>query len=386
MKDVEIKDSEMKNTKMQGAEIKEEAVYWLWLSGMEELSRSRLRKLLEYFGTPCDIYMAGDKDIMPFLPEPLKAGWNKKKDLDAVIRLKEKLEADKITFLYYGHPMYPEKFMQMPDAPFSLFLKGRLPGRGSKNIAIIGARNATVYGKELAGYFAKKLAQHGVGVISGLAAGIDGAGHRGALEGMGYTLGIIGGGIYSVYPRENYDLYRQLSVCGGIVSEYPPSASPMAYRFPERNRLISGISDGILVVEAREKSGTFITVDQGLEQGKNIYALPGRITDVNSRGCNRLIMEGARPVMDVEDILEELHLQAGSNDNFMDVMELTENSLAQAEKMVYSCLSLEPLYVDEIVKRTGMSVSDTLSVLLSLELKGVVRQVVNHFYIRVLGT
>lgn len=364
----------------------EESVYWLWLVGIESLSRGRLHKLLEYFGTPYDIYMAGDKEIMPFLPERLRAGWNGNKDLDSVIRLQRKLEADNITFLYYGHPMYPEKFVQMPDAPFGLFVKGRLPEKDSKNIAIIGARNATVYGKELARYFAKKLAQHGVGVISGLAAGIDGAGHRGALEGNGYTLGIIGGGIYSVYPRENYDLYQRLPVSGGIVSEYPPSAAPMAFRFPERNRLISGISDGILVVEAKEKSGTFITVDQGLEQGKNIYALPGRITDSNSRGCNRLIMEGARPVMDVEDILEELNLQAGYDDNFMNVMELTENSLAQAEKMVYSCLSLEPLYVDEIVKRTGMSVSDTLSVLLSLELKGVVRQVVNHFYIRVLDT
>ncbi len=363
--------------------MREEAVYWLWLSGMEALTRKRIRKLLEYFGTPYDIYMAGDKEILPLLPKNLQSDWDRQKNLDLTVKQMEELKAANISFIYRGHSLYPEKLEKIPDAPISLFVKGRLPKEGSKNIAIIGSREASVYGTEIAGYFARRLAEHGVGVVSGLAAGIDGAGHRGALAGKGYTLGVIGGGIDSVYPRENYDLYQELERLGGIVSEYPPHVKPLAFQFPERNRLISGISDGVLVVEAKEKSGTFITVDQGLEQGKNIYAVPGRVTDKNSIGCIRLIREGAIPVVDVGDILEELNIRPLENDNFLKEAEDREKTLAKAEKIVYSCLSLEPTYVEDIILSCGMSVSDTLNILLSLELRGLVRQIVKNFYVRV---
>ncbi len=360
----------------------EEDIYWLWLCGMEDMTRRVIYKLLKYFGTPQSIYRAKEEEIMPYLPNALKDRWKQNQTLDWVKKLDEELEKKHIRFIHAGQRTYPEQFKNINDAPVGLFVKGRLPEAGTKNIAIIGSRKASFYGREVAAYFAKELVKHGIGVISGLACGIDGAAHRGAIENNGYTLGFIGGGIYSVYPKENYDLYMQMEQTGGIASEYPPDTPPLGRLFPERNRLISGISDGIIVVEAKQKSGTFITVDQGLEQGKNVYAVPGRITDANSVGCIRLIIDGARPVLSVDDILQDLNIAKRNNDNFINNTELTENSLAQSEKKVYSCLSLDPMYIDEIIAQTGLSVSVALSVLLGLELKGLVTEIVKNNYIK----
>lgn len=364
--------------------MKEQDIYWLWLCSIDDLTRAYIYKLLAYFGSPDDIYRTRGKEVEALLPESLKAKWERLKDLDRVNQLQAELTQDGIDFIHIGQKNYPEHLRVIPDAPPGLFIKGRLPEKDTKNIAIIGSRRASVYGKEVAAYFARELVNHKIGVVSGLAYGIDGAAHRSALEHHGYTLGFIGGGIYSMYPKENYDLYLEMEKWGGIVSEYPPNTPPLSRLFPERNRLISGISDGIIVVEARERSGTFITVDQGLEQGKNIYAVPGRITDKNSTGCIRLIADGAKPVTSVGDILQDLHMEKVNNDNFINKKELTENSLAQSEKKVYSCLSLDPVYIDEIISKTGMSVSNTLSILLSLELRGLVKQTVKNYYTKVL--
>ncbi len=362
--------------------MKTEEFYWLWFSSIDGLTRNYMYHLLECYDAPVHVYEAADRELGQILPRDVMEQWSVNKQEKRVEALKRELEEQQISFIYSGHPEYPAQLKNIPDAPLCLYVKGRLPDVSQRHIAIIGSRRSTVYGREMAVFFAGELAKRGIGVISGLAMGIDGAAHNGALEAGGYTLGFIGGGIYSMYPRENYMLYGRMEKNGGIASEYPPNTPPLGRLFPERNRLISGMSDGVLVIEARKRSGTLITVDQGLEQGKNIYAVPGRITDKNSEGCLHLIRDGAKTVLAVEVILEDLKLPDMPEGNIKCRMKEEEISLAQSEKKVYSCLSLDPVYVDEIIARTGIPASRVLGILMTLELKGLVKQVMKNYYIK----
>ena len=229
----------------------------------------------------------------------------------------------------------------------------------------------------MASYLAGELSRAGIQIISGLAWGIDGAGHQGALEAGGDTYGILGCGINICYPKENYGLYQQMAASGGIITEFMPKEAPRPCNFPMRNRIISGLSDVILVIEAREKSGSLITVNLGLEQGKEIFALPGRATDPLSAGCNRLIFEGAGILLGPDSVLEYFKLQIG---NILRVHEKDKNGLVKKEKMVYSCLDLKPKNLEEIIALSGLSVSDCMSALLELELKGWVVQTTHQYY------
>jgi DNA processing protein len=214
-------------------------------------------------------------------------------------------------------------------------------------------------------------------VISGLAYGVDGYAHRGALEAGGATVGILGCGINICYPKENYKIFQQMEQRGGILSEYGLDVAPRAGFFPLRNRLIAAMSDGILVTQARVKSGSLITVDQGLEQGKDIFAIPGRIGDVLSEGCNRLIRDGAVMVTKVEDILTEWGQPESGECEFL---MHRDNGLVKMEKMVYSVLGLEPKYIDTIMGETQLSIAELMPVLMRLERAGYIKQGLNHHY------
>ena len=205
----------------------------------------------------------------------------------------EKMLARGIHFTVAGDTDYPEKLAQIPDAPGALYYVGRLPAADKKTIAVIGARNCTEYGKAVAKEFAAALAQADIQVISGMARGIDGIAQQAAIRAGGYSLAVFGCGVDICYPPENRSLYEELIASGGVCSEYPPGIEPRSVLFPPRNRIISGLCDGVLVIEAKERSGTLITVDMALEQGREVYAVPGRITDPLSRGCNELIRQGA---------------------------------------------------------------------------------------------
>ncbi len=205
-----------------------------------------------------------------------------------------------------GEPSYPARLSHIPDSPSVLYYAGALPQEGRRAVALIGARDCTEYGRYMAGRFGAALARAGVQVISGMARGIDGIGQAFALKEGGYSMGVLGCGVDVCYPKENRELYEALLAGGGVCSEYPPGVAPRALQFPPRNRIISGLADAVLVIEAREKSGTLITVDMALEQGREVYALPGRATDPLSGGCNRLIRQGAGLVSTPEELLEEL--------------------------------------------------------------------------------
>lgn len=219
----------------------------------------------------------------------------------------EKLRERGIRLVTEGEADFPQRLREIPDAPWGLYYVGRLPAEEKRSVAIVGARDCTEYGRFMAKQFGASLARAGVQVISGLARGIDGVSQKAALEAGGYSLGVLGCGVDICYPEENRELYDALGASGGFCSEYPPGTLPKAAFFPPRNRLISGFADGLLVIEAKERSGTLITVDMALEQGREVYAVPGRATDPLSGGCNRLIRQGAGLVSTPEELLEELY-------------------------------------------------------------------------------
>lgn len=365
--------------------MKKQDYYWYWLNNIPGIGRITIHKLLDTFKKPEEIYRANQTEIRRFLPgdkqmEAFMASQNK----EAIIKSYQRLEKKKVRFLHPESGEYPERLRTIPDAPAGLYLKGELPPENRKSVAIIGARQCSRYGTEMARFMGRELSACGISVISGLARGIDGMAHTGALEAEGYTLGILGCGIDRVYPEENYQLFMKMEKKGGILSENNIGVAPVAGLFPQRNRLIAGMADGILVVEAMEKSGTFITVDQGLEQGKEIFAVPGRIVDAKSAGCNHLIKLGAHMVTEIGDILEVLHMEhkyvPKRNDFGSREENVKKNLLAPIEKMVYSCLRIEPKYLDEIIEEARIAPQEVCMALNRLVISGVIVETARNYY------
>lgn len=362
-----------------------EAHYWYWINNIEGIGRKTAWAMIEYFGSPEAVFYAAKEEIAQFLKkESMADACIASRQEERVERGLIELQKRGIQFLYPSLPEYPEQYRCIPDAPCGLYLKGSLPPEHQKIVAVIGARNCTRYGLEMARFFGRELAVSGLSVISGLARGVDGMAHQGALEGNGYTMGIIGGGIDQVYPKENYQLYMKLQEQGGILSESNIGIAPVSGLFPQRNRLISGLCDGILVIEAMEKSGTFITVDQGLEQGKEVFAVPGRISDRKSVGCNYLIKLGAHIVTEVADILDILHVKGNNNakNSYFDALQdnISKLSLAPLEKMVYSCLRIDPRYIDDIIADVQIAPQDVLRALNRMTLDNIIMETARNYY------
>lgn len=285
----------------------------------------------------------------------------------------EKMKEQGIWMCLYEEKVYPEKLKQLSDCPYALFGKGSLPQPELTSVAIVGARHCTKYGELYAASFGERLAEAGVQVISGLARGIDGAGHRGALEGGGKTYAVLGCGVDVCYPREHIGLYVDLlEHGGGILSELPPGTQPMAYHFPMRNRIISGLSDCVLVMEAKEKSGSLITADMALEQGRDVWALPGPVNSELSKGCHQLIRQGAGILISPELFLEDLNLEGMI---FREKREENEKVLEREENMVYSSVGLYPKSVDQLIEENQLSAPEVLRILTELEIRGDIEQV-----------
>lgn len=275
-----------------------------FMVGVRGIGGVTARKLLDYYGNALRIWELSDKEIM-------KDGIMTPRQKSALIEVRkhwdlenewERLKAKKISMVTYCDPDYPVRLKAMDDKPFVLYYKGELPGDHVPSVAVIGSRMCTGYGRGIAGYYGAELAKRGIQIISGMASGIDGIAQKSALEQGGRSYGILGCGVDICYPPSNRALYEMLMYRGGLLSEFSPGEAPEAGHFPMRNRLISGLADLVLVVEAREKSGTRITVDLALEQGKEVYAVPGRVQDELSTGCNLLIREGAGIALDVNEI------------------------------------------------------------------------------------
>lgn len=277
---------------------------------------------------------------------------------------------------------YPERLRILEDMPDKLYVEGDMVENDRPSLAIVGARNCSCYGKNMAYEYARMLAAQGVQIISGMARGVDAAAHAGALAGGGKTYGILGCGVDICYPASNRKLYQQIPGQGGLISELEPGTPPMAYHFPRRNRIISGIADGVLVVEAKEKSGSLITADCALEQGKNVFALPGRAGDLLSEGCNRLIYQGAIPAWKPEIILEEMKWSKKNEVWRSNTGEKERLVLAREDKLVYSCLNLTPKSVSQLQEETGLSPTGLMSGLVHLTMNGLAQEIGKNYYIR----
>lgn len=285
--------------------------YFYWLYSIEGIGSSTIARLLAE-AMPEELYFMGD-DYLEMLHREKKIltkkqqnSWREAKQNWNLYTEYEKLEKKKLSFYPCYHPSYPERLTRIPDPPAGLFVKGRLPREESLSIAVIGARNCSEYGRRMAAEFGSELGRMGVQVISGLARGIDGISQQAAIQAGGSSYAVLGCGADICYPAQNKRIYEGLCTQGGVISSYLPGTGAAPGNFPPRNRIISGLADAVLVVEAREKSGTLITVDMALEQGRQVFALPGRLGDSLSEGCNRLLQQGAGLVLSPQELLWEL--------------------------------------------------------------------------------
>lgn len=280
--------------------------YLYWLDRVEGLGPISKRNLIEAFGSAEEVYKASELHLKYIMEEKKLRILLKAKETVDLETLYEKLVRDNIFMCCYHESEYPEKLKNIPDPPFCLYYKGRLPQIEIPSVAIIGARECSGYGEYIASELGKMLGMQGIQVISGMARGIDGISQSAALKAGGISFGVLGCGVDVCYPKSNQQLYDELLLRGGIISTYPPGTQPQAKLFPPRNRIVSGLSDVLVVIEARRRSGTSITVEMALEQGRDIYAVPGRVTDRLSDGCNKMLKEGAHVFLSPDDFLLEL--------------------------------------------------------------------------------
>ncbi|MCC2254887.1 DNA-processing protein DprA [Ruminococcus sp. CLA-AA-H200] len=359
--------------------------YEYWLARIRGISAKKKRMLREHMNSAESVYYIEETQLEEagFLNENEKDRIRDAQKEEDPEEEYEKMCGKGIRFIPWSDREYPGRLREMEDMPYALYVKGKLPLETSRTAAVIGARRCTPYGEKYAVDFAAALAGRGVEIISGMARGIDGMGHRGALMAGGRTFAVLGSGVDICYPREHIGLYMDiLEQDGGILSEQPPGTPPLPQHFPARNRIISGLSDAVLVMEAGKKSGSLITVDLALEQGKDIYALPGPVNSELSDGCNRLIRQGAGILLSPESLLEEWHLEQKPDVQSCEKCDKNEKVLETTEKLVYSRLGLYPKDVDQLAAETGMNVRELMGLLVSLELKGYAREISKNHYIR----
>lgn len=280
--------------------------YWIWFSLIEKLSIKNKLQLLKIYGSPNIIYKLNKNNLITDLniKEEIANNIQESKNENILNKHIQFMKHNNIDIINIDEREYPTKLKDIYDPPISLFIKGNKQILNETGIAIIGCRDCSSYGKKAAQYFAYNLAKENINIISGLAKGIDSYGHIGCIHSKGKTIAVIGNGLDTIYPKENYELAKLiLENNGAIISEYPCGTKPKKMNFPARNRIVSGISNGIIVVEAKEKSGTLITVDFALEQGKDIFVVPGNINSINSIGTNELIKQGAKLITTYKDVL-----------------------------------------------------------------------------------
>ncbi len=352
-------------------------VYACWLDTIYWISSQSKYRLLEAAEGIQEIYHMPEQQVQAVMG---------KRGCERFMQHRERFEPEAvwnylarqgISYTYCQAADFPRRLTEIPDPPFGLFYKGRLPSDTMPAVAVIGARKCSEYGRCMAEQFAAGFAARGINVISGMAMGIDGISQSAALKAGGSSYAVLGGGVDIVYPRTNETLYAQLVRQGGVLSEYPPRLAPRPSLFPPRNRIISALSDVVLVVEAREKSGTLITVDMALEQGREVYTIPGRCTDSLSMGCNRLLRQGAMVATAPEDIIEDQRWESfltKTPDNKAPA-KASAVKLSPAAQEVYSALDMLPSTQDEIVtklraQKSICTIPQICQGLVELELKG----------------
>lgn len=364
--------------------------YWLALSFIKDVGPITIKRLLSVFHSPQGV---------------LRATFNELRDIDDISeqrakriyefnewkKVEQEINAIKnsaIRIIKYTDDDYPENLRQIEDSPILLYVKGSLVKEDKYAVAMVGSRNMTPYGKKITEAIASELASYGLTIVSGMARGIDAVSHISALKAGGRSIAVLGSGLDNPYPPENMKLFESLSNNGCVISEFPLGTPPNKENFPKRNRLISGLSLGVIVVEAAINSGSLITANYALEQNREVFAIPGNISSRNSEGTNALIKKGAKLVQKVDDILEEItpHLKGFlcSAKNSGGIFSENPHGLeiTDEEKAICNILGSEPKHIDLIAREINIQPARLLGLLLSLEIKGIVKQAEGkRFYI-----
>ena len=345
---------------------------WLGLSLAPRIGPRRLRQLLPAFHQDAAaLWAAPAADLCTAgLDERSASEFTAFRDKVRLEDHARRVEAAGVTLLAWPDDGYPASLARIDDPPVVLYVRGSLTRADSLALAIVGTRKASAYGRDVAGHFARQLAERGVTIVSGLAHGVDAAAHRGALDAGGRTLAVLGSGADVIYPYDHKALAQSITEQGAVLSEFPIGAQPDRFNFPRRNRIISGLSLGVLVVEASEKSGALITASLAAEQGKDVFAVPGNIFSDHSAGVNKLIQDGAKPVMTVNDILDELQVEAQSIETRRAAEQIAPSDPVEAQ--ILAALGGETIHVDDLSRTTGLPMHTLLSTLMLMELKGLV--------------
>ena len=359
------------------------------LNMIPSLGSISVKRLLSYFGRPSNIFKACKEELCRV--EGISA-----KKTEAIIKARQTIDVERefelaqsngIKIITILDSAYPENLKNIYDPPPVLYVKGDLSECDYNSVAIVGSRRASFYGLSTASRLSSELCSLGITVVSGLARGIDTSAHKGALSAQGRTIAVLGSGILKLYPSENKKLAESISESGAVISEFSLETPPLPKNFPRRNRIISGLSLGVVVVEAARNSGALITADSALQQSREVFAVPGKMDSSTSVGTHSLIKQGAKLVSNVEDIIEELAIKfKGTSSTRRDRADIAAGGSVELDigaKRVYEALSKEPLHIDEIIMSTHMGVSQLSSILMQLQFKKMVKELPGKNFVRV---
>ncbi|MGB6606928.1 MAG: DNA-processing protein DprA [Atribacterota bacterium] len=357
--------------------------YWLAWNKITDIGPKRFYKLLEYFGSVDTAWQAKSGEISKILNLSSKIAtrvFEEKNSINPEQEL-DLIDKHKVNVITIEDAQYPDNLKTIHYPPPVLYFKGTIVEADKNSISIVGSRKATYYGKMVAEKLSKDLALSSLTIISGMARGIDTAAHKGALSVNGRTIAVLGCGIDHIYPPENRRLAQEIQESGAVLSEFPLFTLPERQNFPRRNRIISGLSLGTVVVEAAEKSGALITADFALDQGREVFAIPGNINSPLSNGTHNLIKQGAKLVDNYQDILEEIHMVFPQKTAGKEIVKVN-TSLKEEEKIIYRLINKEPAQIDEIITASKLSAGKVSEILLILELKDLIKEIEGKRFIK----
>jgi DNA processing protein len=366
----------------------EEREFWIALNAISGMAAGQKLRLINEYGSPQEIFRSKDKvatrpECRPLFVQNLQACTP-----DAILKQEEKkAQLAGVKIITLQDPEFPSRLREIYDPPLALYVKGMLPSDIKISLSIVGSRRPTYYGQLVTERITQGLLAYGFWIVSGLARGIDSIAHHCALCGGGKTIAVIGSGIDVIYPPENKNLMGRIAESGAVISEFPFGTDPHKMNFPIRNRIISGLSPAILVVEAREKSGALITAGCALDQGREVLAIPGNIYSPSSRGTNQLIKQGARLIEGVEDILAEIGFdlieQIAGQIKGTTPSKSPKVKLNEGEGKIFALLSYDPIPIDVIIQKSKLCPQDIHNILLTLEMKGIIKQLPGKLFFKV---
>lgn len=349
--------------------------YDIWFTLLKLSNRAKLDLVNTYNNTEEIFKLTLDTNN---INANIKKVLNNSFNLELINELRNKMQILSINAVTYNEELYPKKLKFLEDAPYTLFYKGNIAKLNEhKNISIIGSRKCTRYGIDVTSTIVKELSNHNINVISGMARGIDTAAHKAVISNSGYTCAVLGCGVDIIYPRENKYIYNEIQNSGCVISEFIPGTPPYAYNFPIRNRIISGLSDLVIIVEADIKSGSLITANLALEQGNDVMAVPGSLFSAQSKGTNKLIKDGAYPLTSVEDIFNLIGIDFNQCESITYRSELSKN------QKIFSVLSDSPMHIDDIIRRTNIDIKQLYELLFELQLKEEILCLSGNYYVRI---